>query len=111
MSYDCKSEASQCDNVAQVSCTRVQQFSNTVSDYSGAPIGNSECDCASHININLAKVANYFPARTEEELESLRVGEAARTVSPEVEGCVETYKRCNKDEMCCSKKCKFRQCQ
>ena len=109
MSYDC--ESSQCDNVASTSCIRVQRFSNTVSSYEGAPIGNEQCDCASHINAYSDVVANYFPSKTEEELESLKISDVSySTAPPTTEDCKSKGESCNADDLCCSNECKFRQC-
>jgi hypothetical protein len=117
MSYDC--ESSQCDNVASTSCIRVQRFSNTVSSYEGAPIGNEQCDCASHINAYSDVVANYFPSKTEEELESLKISDVSystapptsySTAPPTTEDCKSIGEFCNANEMCCRKQCKWRRC-
>jgi len=112
MAYDCRS--GQCDNVAGKTCTRVQRYSNTASDYNGAPIGDARSDCASHINSYYSLVANYFPAKTDAEL--VRLGQFQYegdppTQAPVAQGCKQSRGSCNTNSMCCSQKCQWRRCR
>lgn len=111
MSYDCKS--GQCDNVIGKSCTRVQRFSNRVVKYNGYSIGDSNCDCASRVNTNTIQVANYFAAKTNEELVELGQFEYEKdppTQAPVAENCKAKGVRCNTNASCCSRRCKWRRC-
>jgi len=115
MAYNCKS--GQCDNVASRSCTRVQRFSNTVSNYEGTPIGNAQCDCASHINSNVASVIKYFPAKTDEDLIELGqfqqdgIAPAPKPKpSPTVSDCKGYNRRCSYSSECCNI-CRRRRCR
>jgi len=109
MSYNC---ASACDNVTPKSCSRVQRFSNTVSNYEGAPIGDYKSDCASHINNVLPTVVNYYPAKTNEQLVQLGQFlplEGAPTQSPTSSNCKTSGQQCNSHKMCCNQ-CRWRRC-
>merc|ERR1711862_669820 len=111
MAYDCKS--GQCDNVVGKTCTRVQRFSNRAHTYNGYPIGDSECDCASRVNTNTFRVIDYFPAKTEEELVELGQFEYENdppTQAPVAPNCRAKNGSCNRNDLCCSNRCKWRRC-
>ena len=112
MSYNCRS--GQCDNVASDSCPRVQRFSNTASNYEGAPIGNAKSDCASHVNAYSAIIASYFPAKTDKELVELgqfkKEGDSL-TSAPIAKNCKLKRKRCSSRSVCCSNKCHRGRCK
>jgi len=112
MSYNCQSR--QCDNVASGTCTRVQRFSNTASNYDGAPIGNQQCDCASHINARVSTVAGYQDYKTDEQLVELGQFEFEGdppTPSPTRKNCKPRNKTCGSNSSCCSGECTWRRCQ
>merc|ERR1711862_752121 len=111
MAYDCKS--GQCDNVVGKTCTRVQRFSNRAHTYNGYPIGDSDCDCASRVNTNTFRVIDYFPAKTEEELVELGQFEYENdppTQAPVAPNCRAKNGSCNRNDLCCSNRCKWRRC-
>jgi len=110
MSYNCRSD--QCDGGTSSDCSRVQRFSNTASNYNGAPIGNAQSDCASHLNSYRATVAGYFPAKTDEEL--VELGQFKYDALPPVVvnlDCKPKRNRCKSNSVCCSNQCQWRRCK
>ena len=110
MAYDCV--PGQCDNNAEHLCSRLQRFSNTYVLYEGRALGDDRNNCARHINSKLSIVASYFARKTDEELATLRAFETdqERSEIPETK-CKESKSHCNRDDLCCSHICRWRQCQ
>merc|ERR1711862_898738 len=66
-----------------------------------------------HVLINTFRVIDYFPAKTEEELVELGQFEYENdppTQAPVAPNCRAKNGSCNRNDLCCSNRCKWRRC-